>query len=144
MRLGAGASETSMRFGRAVAGWFLLVVMESIHGTIRQLFVAPRIGDLEARQWGVLIGSGIVFAVAYVTVDWIGARTRRQQLGLGALWVAMIVVFEVALGRSLGYSWDRIVEDYDLTRGGFMGFGLLFLLLSPALAAGLRARREAA
>jgi len=37
---------------RALAVWLLIVVAESIHGTLRQLFLAPLIGDLPAWQWG--------------------------------------------------------------------------------------------
>src|SRR5439155_22201685 len=51
--------------------------------------------------------------------------TRRssdlQLLGVGLLWVVLTVSFEVGLGRLvLGLPWDRITEDYDLTRGGFL------------------------
>ena len=40
---------------RAFAVWLLIVVAESVHGTLRQLVLAPLIGDLPARQWGVLL-----------------------------------------------------------------------------------------
>jgi hypothetical protein len=33
---------------------------------------------------------------------------------------------------------DRIEEDYDLNRGGFLGLGLLFMAAAPRLAARLR------
>jgi hypothetical protein len=51
-------------------------------------------------------------------------------------------VFEIGLGRLvLGLPWDRITEDYDLTRGGFLGLGLLFMAVSPLLAARVRRRK---
>jgi hypothetical protein len=56
------------------------------------------------------------------------------------MWVVLIVIFEIALGSALGYSRSRMLSDYDLARGGFMGFGLLFMLIAPALAAKVRAR----
>jgi len=40
------------------------VIAESIHGIIRQLFIAPVIGKMPARQVVVLIGSAIIFAIA--------------------------------------------------------------------------------
>jgi hypothetical protein len=34
----------------------------------------------------------------------------------------LTVLFEIGLGRLLlDLPWDRITEDYDLTRGGFLG-----------------------
>ena len=127
-----------MSWIRALLAWLLIVVAESIHGAARQLFLAPAIGDLPARQVGVLIGSAIILAIAAFTIRWIGARTLREQFGVGLAWVVLIVVFEFGLGTTLGYTRDRMLQDYDLTQGGFMGFGLLLMLLAPALAARLR------
>ena len=127
-----------MSWSRALAVWLLIVVGESIHGTIRQLFLAPVLGDLPARRLGVLTGSAIVFAIAWACVRWIGARTFAERLKVGALWVVLIAIFELGLGAALGYSWERLLSDYDLAEGGFMGLGLLFLLFAPALAARAR------
>ena len=91
-----------------------------------------------ARQIGVVVGSALILAVALATVRWIGAYTLREQLGVGLVWVALMAAFEVGLGTWLGYSRERIAADYDPGAGGFMGFGLLFLLAAPALAARLR------
>lgn len=127
-----------MHWGRALAAWGGIVIAESVHGTIRQLWIAPVVGDLRARQIGVLIGSAIVFAIALTTVHWIDARTRAQQFATGLLWVALIAAFEFALGTLLGYSQERMLSDYHPSSGGFMGLGLLFMLCAPALAARVR------
>jgi hypothetical protein len=52
--------------------------------------------------------------------------------------VSLTVVFEFSLGRALGSSWDRILSDYDPSRGGLMLFGLAFMLGTPWLAARAR------
>jgi hypothetical protein len=127
-----------MSWPRALAAWLLIVVAETVHGTLRKLFLVPAIGDLPARQVGVPVGSLIIFVVAWLTIRWIGARTLGQQLAVGAAWLVLIVAFEFALGTALGYSWARMLEDYDLAAGGYMGFGLFFLLLAPFLAARVR------
>jgi hypothetical protein len=64
-----------------------------------------------------------------------GARTSRTQWAVGAYWVALTLGFEFALGRALGSSWERILEDYNPARGGFMILGMAFLFLAPRLAA---------
>lgn len=85
----------------------------------------------------------LIFAVAYFFIRWITARTTLQLLGVGLLWVVLTVLFEIGLGRFvLGLPWERITEDYDVTRGGFMGLGLLFMAASPRLAAWLRGRKR--
>jgi len=127
-----------MSWPKAFAAWLLIVVAESIHGTLRQLFIAPVFGDLSARQIGVLIGSAIIFAIAWICIRWIGAKTFPEQFSVGLVWVALILVFEFSLGTALGYTRERMLSDYNMAEGGFMGFGLLFMLFAPALAARAR------
>ena len=51
----------------------------------------------------------------------------------------LTLIFEIGLGHFLfGYSWGRIVEDFDIMRGGLLPVGLLVLMLSPLIAARLR------
>ena len=127
---------------RAVLAWMLVMLLETVHGTLRELFIAPVIGDLRARQAGVVAGSALVFAVAWLTSKWLGARSRNSWLCIGGLWVALTLAFEILLGRALGASWDRIFSDYNPLRGGFMMFGLAFMFLSPLLAAKLRRDKD--
>ena len=126
---------------RALFVWLVIIVAESVHGTLRTLHLAPAIGDFQARRVGVVIGTVLIFAIALAFTRWIGAQSRRQLLGIGALWVALTVAFEVGLGRAvLHFDWARILADYDLSRGGLMGFGLLAMFFIPLLAARIRGR----
>jgi hypothetical protein len=128
---------------RALLVWLVIIVAESVHGTLRTMHLAPAIGDLQARRVGVLIGTALVFVIALGFARWIGAQSRWQLLGIGALWVALTVAFEVGLGRAvLHFDWTRILADYDLSRGGLMGFGLLAMLFMPLLAARIRGRSK--
>jgi hypothetical protein len=123
-----------MNWYRAVAIWFLIALAESVHGAIRQLFIVPVMGDLSARQVGVLTGSAIIFLISWLSIRWIGARKFTYQLEVGALWVVLTVLFEVGLGLARGYPPARILSDYNVAQGGLMGFGLLFMLFAPLLA----------
>lgn len=127
-----------MSWHRALAVWVLIVIAESLHGIIRQLFIAPVLGDLPARQIGVLTGSIIIFAITWLGIRWIGACTLKEQLATGFVWVILIAAFEFTLGTALGLTRERMLADYDLSNGGLMGAGLFFMLLAPALAAKLR------
>lgn len=123
---------------RASLTWMLIILVETLHGMVREIFLAPAIGDLRARQLGVLVGSVLILAIAWLTATWLNARSARSQLLVGAYWVVLTLVFEFALGRAMGASWDRILEDYNPARGGFMMLGMAALFLSPVLAARLR------
>lgn len=120
---------------KALFVWFLIIVAESIHGTLRQLFLAPLIGDFQARRIAVFTGTLVIFLVTYLLIRWISAPTVKALLGIGLMWVVLTVSFEFILGVFvLNYTWERMFEDYDISRGGLMGFGLLFMLFAPYLA----------
>jgi hypothetical protein len=128
-----------MPWFRALLVWLVIIVAESVHGTLRTLYLAPAIGDFPARRVGVFIGTALIFLIALAFSRWIGAQTRQQLLGIGLLWVVLTVMFEFGLGRGVfHYDWSRILSDYDLSRGGLMGFGLLAMFLIPLLAARIR------
>ena len=124
---------------RAFLVWCIIIAVETVHGILRTLLLVPMMGDFPARQVSVFTGSLLIFGVAYVFTPWIKAQNKRQLLIVGMIWVLLTILFEFALGRLvLNLSWDRITEDYDITRGGLLGFGLLFMAVSPLLAARVR------
>ncbi len=120
---------------RALLVWLVIIAVETFHGILRTLLLVPMMGDFPARQISVLTGSLLIFGVTLFFINWIEARSRLQLLIVGTIWVLLTILFEIALGRLvLNLSWERITEDYDITRGGFLGFGLLFMAVSPLLA----------
>lgn len=124
---------------RAFAVWFLIVFVETVHGILRTLFLAPLTGDFRARQVGVFTGSLLILAMATLTIRWLRLPTRAQQLQVGALWLAAMVAFEICFGRWVANQpWERILADYNISAGGLLPFGMLVLLLSPLIAARLR------
>lgn len=125
-----------MHRSRVLLGWLALMAAESLHGTLRELLLAPRIGSLPARQLAVFSGMVLIYAITWSLVRWMGLRRRRDCLLAGLSWVVATVAFEVTLGRAvLGLGWSRILEDYDPTRGGLMLLGLAIMAFAPLLAA---------
>lgn len=117
--------------------------VEMLHGTLRTIVLAPRLGDFPARQLAVFSGSLLNFAVTYACTPWLAAPTRRARLLTGALWLVLTLIFELTLGRFVfGLSWERLAEDFRLWDGGLLPIGMVLLALSPLLAAGLRALRR--
>jgi hypothetical protein len=120
---------------RATLVWMAIILVETVHGAVREIFIAPMLGDLRARQLGIPVACAIVFVIAWATARWVAAGTRHAQLVVGIWWAALTLGFEFIVGRATGLSWSRILADYDATRGGFMTFGILFMVFAPMLAA---------
>ena len=123
---------------RASLVWMLIMLAETGSGMVREVFIAPIIGGLRARQLGMLVGCILIFVIAWLTTRWMNARTLRDQLAVGAFWVVLTLVFEFALGRATGASWSRLFSDYNPAQGGFMLFGLAFMFITPWLTKRLR------
>jgi hypothetical protein len=124
--------------GRALVVWLLMMVIETIHGVLRNRFLVPVIGDVGSRQIGVLIGSALILGVAIMTIGWIRPPSERALLGIGALWLTLTLAFEFGLGRALGRPWAAMLSDYDLSRGGLLSIGMVVLALSPWIAEHVR------
>ena len=128
---------------RAFVVWLVLMAAESLHGTLRQLLLAPLLSDWRARQLSVLTGSLIILGITYLFVRWLRAETVKELLGIGLLWVVLTLAFELALGRLIfGFTWERLLADYDLRAGGLMLIGMGFLFLAPFMAFKLRDRQK--
>lgn len=108
-----------------------MMLAETGHAWVREVFIAPEIGALRARQLGVLIGSLLVLLIAWACARWLKLESRRSQLLVGAFWVALTVCFEFAVGRAMDLPWSRLLADYDPTQGGFMLLGLVVMMVSP-------------
>jgi predicted metal-binding membrane protein len=119
--------------------WFVMMCVEFVHGTMRTIFLLPRIGDFTSRQVGAFTGSLLIFFVAYLFAPWFGSLSKRAALTIGAAWVVLTVIFELSLGIFvLDLSPERMFRDFDVARGALFPFALLFLFFCPLLVARLR------
>lgn len=126
-----------MNLRKALIAWLLIALAETVNGTIRELFITPVIGQLSAHQLGFFIAITLILFIAWITAPWIKAETFKVQLVVGILWLILMLVFEFGLGFVLGFSWEYLLADYNLARGGLMSFGLVIMLLAPAFGAWL-------
>ncbi len=119
--------------------WLFIAAAEVLHGILRVRCLNRRVGDHRARQIGVFTGSGIILIIAWFSVPWLGASTAGQLVGVGFLWLVLMLAFEVAFGRLvLRTSWQRLAADFDFRKGGLLSIGMLVLLIAPVLVGRLR------
>ena len=116
-----------------------MIGVEFIHGALRTIFVEPRIGSFLARQLSVFSGAALMLSIAWLFIGWIGTSSTGQRIGVGLLWLAITLVFELGAGHyAFGRSWPSLGEDFDMLHGGLFPIGLAVLTLSPLIAARLR------
>ena len=128
---------------RALALLALIIVAEVVNGTVRTLAIAPLVGDFTARQIGTVTGCVLIGLIAWFGTSWLKAASPGAQWAVGALWLTLMLCFEVAFGRLVaGASWQRLAADYNLAQGGLLGLGMLWLLCAPRLVGALRQERR--
>jgi hypothetical protein len=119
--------------------WCGILVLASVNGALRDLVIAPRIGDTAARAVSTLILAGLVLLVTWLSVRWIGPRTVAQTFAIGALWCGLTLLFEFGFGHYvMRRSWAFLLADYDLTRGRIWILVLIVTLVAPAWTGRLR------
>jgi len=104
-----------------------------------QLLIVPILGDLQARQAGVFVGSVLILAVVWFSGDWLNAKSLRSKILIGLLWCVLTFTFEVVLGFALGFSLQRVLSDYNLNQGGLMIFGMTIMAFSLVIVSKFRA-----
>src|SRR6185295_15833502 len=69
-----------VRWAPAAVAWMLMMLAETGHAAVREIWLGPMLGALRARQFGLLIGSILVLLIAWACSRWIRAETRRAQI----------------------------------------------------------------
>jgi hypothetical protein len=123
---------------RGAVIWLGILVLASLNGAVRDLLVAPRIGDPIARALSTVILCGLVLWVTWASIRWLGPRGPGEALALGLFWVALTLTFEVAAGRLSGKPWSVILADYDVLRGRIWILVPIVTLFAPRWTAAAR------
>lgn len=119
---------------RALLIGLVIAVIETVHGILRVRWLNRRLGDKRARKVTVASGSLLVLFTAWLTVPWIGINSTSDAWITGAIWVTELLTYDLWLGRwYFGFSWRRLLSDFDPRQGGMLGLGMLVLLAAPWL-----------
>ncbi|GAB4363002.1 MAG: hypothetical protein Kow0060_19530 [Methylohalobius crimeensis] len=126
-------------FFRSLIAWFVIIVIETIHGIARRLLLVPIVGESDSNRIGVFIGSALILMVVWFLYGWLKVFSRPAQLFVGLLWCSLTFCFEVGLGFGLGYSLDQMLVGYNPNQGGLMLFGMAIMLFSLIIVSKFRA-----
>jgi hypothetical protein len=121
---------------RALAVWLLLVMLAIANGTFRRAVLIPRVGEHAGHIISTILLSILILVTAWLTIGWIHPATRYAAALVGFVWLGLTVLFEFGAGHFLFHQpWERLMADYDLTKGRIWVLVLLVTVKAPALAA---------
>ena len=126
-------------FRRGVVVWLAILVLANVNGALRELVLRPALGEAAGRAVSTLMLALLVLLLAWLTIRWIGPRTGKESLLLGAVWLLLTLAFEFGAGHYLFHKpWDELLGDYDLEQGRIWILVPLVTLVAPAWAAWVR------
>lgn len=131
--------STSMLL-RAILIWLGILILASVNGAMRDLLVAPRVGDLMARAVSTVILCVLIGLVTWWSIDWIRPLNSRAALEIGIVWLVLTLTFEFGFGHFVSRKpWAELLADYDVQRGRIWVLVLVATLFAPLWAGWVRA-----
>ena len=119
---------------RAIIVWFAILLLAIVNGALREKILNPRLGETSGHIASTLILSVLVVLVSWLSMSWIGPTNLREAIIMGSGWLVLTLSFEFLAGHYLfGTSWEKLLADYDLSRGRIWPLVLLTTLLSPPI-----------
>jgi hypothetical protein len=117
---------------RSTVIWLTILILAFANGTLRELVLAPRLGNLLGGQLSAILLSIGVVLVTWLSLDWMQPRGWQGALGIGMLWVILTSAFEFLGGHFLfGKPWDVLLADYHLLQGRLWVLVLIATFLAP-------------
>ena len=115
-------------------GWFGMLALAMLNGTLRAAVTQPLLGETAARALATLI----LLAALTGYTWWLHRRwpipTARQAGAIGLTWVAMTLTFEFGWGGLVeGLSWPTMLADYDLTAGRIWALVPIWTAIAPSV-----------
>lgn len=109
-----------------------MILIAVANGALREAWLVPRFGEHAARQLSTLLLVALLaIYVGTVTRTW-PILSGRQAIAVGALWLALTLAFEFALGRFVsGLSWREMIAEYDLAAGRLWALVPLWVAVAP-------------
>ncbi|WP_345414812.1 hypothetical protein [Actinomycetospora chlora] len=117
-----------------LAGWFGLLLIALLNGTVRATVLQPRLGEDTARR----VATAVLLAAVTVYVRRLQRRyplpDAEQAWTVGLAWMVMTLGFEFGIGRLVArQTWSELVADYDVTAGRTWVLVPLWIAAAPAV-----------
>ena len=127
----------ALGLARGLLVWLIIMLVETIHGVLRGLILAPRLGEEASARIGWPVGLLLVLLISWLTIHWTGLHRTRDLLVLGLIWAVLTAGFEVAIGFARGLGQDGILAALHPATGT-IPYSALVMFLAPLVAARLR------
>lgn len=133
------AVEVAFSFLRkALLIWLAILALAITNGILRESLLSELFEPAVAQTLSGLLLSALILGVSWLSPPWLGTRTSARAFLVGAVWLALTLIFEFAFGIWQGKSWQALLQAYTFQGGNIWPVVLLVTALAPWVALRLR------
>jgi hypothetical protein len=124
---------------RYTLAWLPMVVLAILNGTLREFTYGKAMSKLHAHQL-----SSVTLILMFVVYVWFlnskwPLHSLVQAAVVGLIWLALTVLFEFGIGRSISHqSWEQLLQAYNIFDGNLWPLVLAAVAILPTLVFWLR------
>jgi hypothetical protein len=131
---------------RTLRNWLLAWAGASFlgvaNGATRELVYKDQVGETTANQISVATLIALLTLYFWALERRWPLGTNRDALSVGAIWVALTIVFEFGFGHYVdGDTWEELFSNYDVSEGNLWLLILAWIGMGPASLRALAASR---
>ncbi len=124
---------------KVVLWWIGLVILAILNGALRERVLIPSMGSFAGLIASGIVLSALVFIVACIAMPRLGRFTAGAYWIIGAVWLALTVIFEFGFGLFVERrTMAEVLRAYTFSGGNIWILVLAATLVSPWLAAHAR------
>lgn len=112
--------------------WFLLAIVATTNGVVRQATYGKSVSDLAAHQISTVTAILASGALVWLVNRFWPIESPAQAWSIGFCWLLLTVAFEFGFGHYIaGHSWDRLLADYNVVNGRVWSLFLIWVAVLP-------------
>ena len=117
-----------------VFGFILLAFLETLNGVFRVRFLFRKLSKKGAKLLSFLIGLVLVFIVNLLYLPLVNPTSKEEAFFVGFTWGLLMMIYDVFVGKFLfKLSWEKIADDFDITKGNLLSIGIVLIVFMPVL-----------
>ncbi|GAA4277303.1 hypothetical protein [Aquimarina mytili] len=117
---------------RYILAWFPMIFIAIVNGLFREKILRIRLNELHAHQV-----STVTMIMLFGIYVWMLFKiwfpiSSNQSIMIGLIWLILTIIFEFLFGHYIaGYSWDRLLQDYNILQGRIWVLVLIWITMLP-------------
>jgi hypothetical protein len=128
------SSEQKSMIIRYTMAWIPMILIGISNGILRESTYGKYLDELRAHQISTLTGILLFSLYIGTLVHFWGLESASQAITIGLIWLILTVAFEFLFGHFIaGYSWSRLLQDYNILAGRVWILVLFAITFTPFL-----------